>query len=149
MTKRRLLFASGLLVLAIFVAFPTVSNAQSKLEERWINIPSSPLDLRFSPSKRDSSLDNRSGGVVVQFDLGCVVSDSDSRIRVLKKLRTTPTRLEPRIALLNSVSVHEPDMKRCEKMKRRLAVIEVVFVDGFAWRAKYVDGSIPGGSPTD
>ena len=136
MTKRRLLIASGLLVLTISVALPTVSIAQSKVEESWINIASSPLTLRFSPSKRSSSLENRSAGVVVQFSLGCVVSESDSRIRVVKKLSTTRTRLEPGIALFNSVSVHEPDMKRCEKMKSRLAVIEVVFQDGFAWRAK-------------
>ena len=69
MTKRWLLSATGLLVLAISVAFPTGSIAQSKLEERWINIPSSPLNLGFSHSKRDSSLENRSAGLVVRLAL--------------------------------------------------------------------------------
>lgn len=122
-------------MLAISTAFPTLSIAQSELEQRWVNIASSPLEIRFTPSKRDGLLVNRSSGRVVQYRLGCVVNDSDLRIRVLKKLKPVRTQLETGKALINSVSVHQLDMERCEKAASRLAVIEVIFQDGFAWRA--------------
>lgn len=132
-------FTTVIFMLMIVVSFPTWNwakqSVQAMPEELWFNIPSSPLEVRFSPSKRDSLLFNRSSGQVVRYRLGCVIGGEGSKLKVVRKTPFVDTDLESGKVLINSISMHATDIARCVKSKTRLAVIEVVFKDGFVWKA--------------
>ena len=93
-----------ILLLIIFSASLTVSlMAQSErptqspkaFEELWINIPSSPLEVRLNSSRRYTLLNNRSSARVIGYKFGCVARSESSKIRILRKLATVDTDLEP------------------------------------------------------
>lgn len=130
------------LVLIVLLLIAALSNpslkGQSKpsiLEELWINVPSSPLEISFSQSKRDSMLYNRSSGTIVGYRLGCVTKDDNTKIKVVREGTLVGTDLQPAKGLINSISVHTDDLERCLNTDTHLAVIEVLFKDGFAWKA--------------
>ena len=140
MNMHHLRRAITILVLIIASTSSNWSSAtslpQSGPEGLWINIPSSPLEVKFTSSKRDSLLVNRSSGRVVRYRLGCVSEAESSKLKVARKTPWVETDLESGKLVINSVSVHAQDLERCDNTNSRLAVVEVAFQDGFFWRAK-------------
>jgi len=132
----------GIPIVALLIIVAAVSTSSSKgqskpptLEELWIDVPSSPLQREFTESKRDSVLYNRSTGVVIGYRLGCVTSGENTKLKVVQEGRCFNADLEPAKGLLNSVHVHQAELEQCLNTNTRLAVIEVLFKDGFAWKA--------------
>jgi hypothetical protein len=127
------------LYLAIIAVMSTTSwaNRGSQIvpEESWLSVPSSPLEIRFSPSKRDLALLNRSSGKIIRYRLGCVVQEA-SKIRVVRKMPFIDANLESGKVVINAFTVYADDLERCGKKKSGLAVVEVVFLDGSIWKAK-------------
>ena len=113
-------------------SFPSREPTFLREDEWWANLPSSPLVMLGSPSKRDVSLENRSGDIIISYTMGCVIR-TGTRWRVLRKLRRTNTNLEPGKALLNSASTYARSREECSERKAKLALVEVYFADGTTW----------------
>jgi hypothetical protein len=127
-----------LIVLILVITRLTFAFHQQKSappEEWWANVPSSPLFMAGSPSKRDLSLENRSSGMIVSYTLGCVIQGG-GRWRVLHRMNNISTSLEPGKALLSSVSVYTKHRERCARKDARVAVVEVHFSDGSVWKSR-------------
>jgi hypothetical protein len=132
-------------ILAVIITIPiaivslgmnwTGKSPQAESQEWWLNVPSSPLEIRFSPSKRDMELFNRSSGHVTEYRLGCVREVGQS-LKVLRKLPLVETNLETGKVLINSVTVYTDSVEVCTRDKAKLAVVEVSFRDGSIWRVK-------------
>jgi len=132
-------------ILTVMIAIPiaivsfgmnrTGKSHQVEFQQSWLNIPSSPLEIRFSPSKRDMELFNRSSGHVTGYRIGCV-REVGQRLKVLRKLPVVQTNLETGTVLISSVTVYTDSVGRCTRDKAKLAVVEVSFRDGSLWRVK-------------
>jgi len=140
MKRRRRRGAFKILLLIITSTSSAWTSAtplpQSGPESQWINIPSSPLEVRFTSSKRDSLILNRSSGRVVRYRVGCVSNAQTSKLKVARKTPWIDTDLESGKLVINSLGVHANDQSRCNNTNTRLAIVEVAFQDGFVWRAK-------------
>ena len=110
-------------------------SPQMQPEEFWLTVPSSPLDARFSPSKRDIELLNRSSGKVIRYRLGCVMQETN-KARVVQRMPFIDVDLEGGKVLINSANRYDDDLVRCGKKKSRLAVVEVLFEDNSVWKAR-------------
>ncbi len=133
-----------LLILTILAGMPTsteakliaqVSSDLSSPEQLWVTLPSSPLEVRFSPSKRDIALLNRSSDTVARYSIGCV-TQRETKTRVVRKMRFIDANLETGRVLINSLTLYANDAAQCRSKKGRLAVVEVVFMDESIWKAR-------------
>ena len=133
-------FKAVIVLLMIMTVFensnPKAQSLQKTFEELWINIPSCPLEFRMNSSRRYSMLENRSSATVIRYRLGCVTGTETNRPRVVRKAPPVNTDLESGKGLGASINVHTSEMERCSEMKAQLAVIEVLFKDGFVWKAR-------------
>lgn len=81
-------------------------------------------------------LSNRSSGRIVRFRLGCVTGAATNKVKVMRRSAPVNVDLGTDNGYAASISVHTGEMERCYKMNAQLAVIEVLFKDGFSWKAK-------------
>jgi hypothetical protein len=101
----------------------------------WLNVEASPLEVRFSPSRRDVELFNRSSGRVIQYRLGCVRVNGQ-RVKALHRLAIVGTDLGSNKSLINSTTVYMDSAHTCMQDKAKLAIVEVGFGDGSVWKVK-------------
>ena len=128
-----------MIALALVIVAPGLNLAaqsgQPEPEEWSLNVPSTPLQIGFSPSKRDMELLNRSSGHVNQYRLGCV-RQAGEHTGVLRKFPSIKADLPSGKALINSVTLYEEKVQDCRRDKAKFAVIEVSFRDGSIWKLK-------------
>lgn len=110
-------------------------------EEWWINLPSSPLRIARTPNGRLMTLSNHSSNRITQYQLGCVIKESD-KVKVVCKMNRQKTDLLPADSVkgevyFESLDSREKHKERCDKKNAKLAVVEVIFADGSVWK---VDG---------
>jgi hypothetical protein len=133
------MFKTVTLFFTIVAAVSSTSRANRSFqitpEGPWLTVPSSPLEIRFSPSNRDVELVNRSSGKVIRFRLGCVIQETN-KVRVVRKMPFVDANLDSGKVLLNSSTVYADDLEQCSKKKSRVSVVEVVFLDDSIWRVK-------------
>jgi hypothetical protein len=113
--------------------YPDITQPSSAIQkdENWLDVSSSPLQIRFS--KRDLLFVNRSSKKIVSFRLGCVGGISDNL--VISELPVVTTNLEPANALISSITFYRTDLERCKRKNGKLAVVSVGFEDNSSWRA--------------
>ena len=128
-------------IIALFLAILAieiergVQSAQQKREEWSVNVPSSPLEIIFSPSRRDMEFLNRSSGRINHYRLGCVRQVGEG-MRVFRKFPIVKADLSSGEALINSVTHYAESVQRCSIERGKFAVIEVGFRDGSDWKVK-------------
>src|SRR5205085_1401532 len=115
-----------LIIIGVPLEVGVIAQPSKKMSEQvWFNVPSAPLEIRLSPSKRDLELFNRSFGRAIGYRLGCVRQDSS--IKVLQKLPYATTDLEPGKMLINSVSQYANHIEHCRRENAMVSVVEVRF----------------------
>lgn len=128
--------AALLLTIVAVVSSTSWAKPSSQLsEEIWLTVPASPLETRFSPSKRDIQLLNRSSGKVTRYRLGCVIQEAN-KARVVQRMPFIDADLEGGKVLINSATLYDDELEQCSKKKSRLAVVEVLFLDNSVWKAR-------------
>lgn len=110
-------------------------SAQQEREEWSVNVPSSPLEIIFSPSRRDMEFLNRSSGRINHYRLGCVREVGEG-MKVLRRFPIVKADLSSGEALINSVTRYAESVQQCSMDKGKFAVIEVGFRDGSDWKVK-------------
>ena len=130
---------AAIILLSIANAAPGTGWAdqpsQAVPQEWSFNVPSSPLEIRFSPGKRDMQFFNRSSGRVSQFRLGCVRQVGEST-KILHRFSAVKSDLLAGKALINSLTVYDANIQHCSAVRTKFAVIEVSFRDGSMWRVR-------------
>src|SRR5258705_4465310 len=96
------IIALALAIVAPGLNWAAAQSGQPEPQEWSLNVPSSPLQIGLSPSKRDMELFNRSSGHVNQYRLGCVRQVGES-IGALRKFPVVKTNLPSGKTLINSV----------------------------------------------
>jgi hypothetical protein len=130
-----LLAFGSVTIVAASLAVIDGQTPRVEFPDQWLSIRSSPLEVLFSPSQRDIQLLNRSSEQVVRYRLGCV-KKTPAGLKTLHRLSALNTSLEPNKVLLNSAAIYSEDLQRCSKKEGKLAVVEVIFIDGSAWKLK-------------
>jgi hypothetical protein len=144
MTKKEKWLNPKIIVVVVFVVLIALGEGtvglartgemgQASTRESWLNIPASPLELRWSPSKRDLELFNRSSGSIVEYRMGCV-REAGWIFKVIYRSPPVETNLDSGRILINSFTVYSDIAKRCAVANTRLSVIKVSFKDGSVWK---------------
>ena len=133
------MFKTITLFFTIVAAMSSTSRANRSFqitpEGPWLTVPSSPLEIRLSPSNRDVELVNRSSGKVIRYRLGCVIQEAN-KARVVRKMPFVDANLDSGKVLINASTVYADDLEQCSRKKSRVSVVEVVFLDDSTWRVK-------------
>jgi hypothetical protein len=111
------------------------ANSWGRQEDKKLlmNLPSSPLTLNLSESKRDLLLGNGSNKRVVKYRLGEVAQKKDKLV-VVHRSEPITIDLSANETLINPSEV-EQELKFSLRKKTKLAVVEVTFSDGTVWQA--------------
>jgi len=125
-------------VLTTWLLWSQAILATHAQEQRWLNVPDTPLKFSLLANKRSFALTNVSSKVVQRHTLGCVDRHSG---RVTRKLRVDTISLAPGVSSLGELYSYQGDLDACEALHSALSVIAVTFADGRTWKYKPPSGS--------
>jgi hypothetical protein len=112
---------------------PQTRHAPPTPTDRAVISPSSPLKL--VTYRNGYKVTNVSDKRIVKYTLGCALEE-DKKLRIVHVLPPQESSLEPGMQM-GHATIDNPDeaiFECIEKRKSKLAVVEVDFADGAAWR---------------
>jgi hypothetical protein len=120
-------------IFAVWLVCSSLMAATDAQEQKWLNLPDTPLKFALLANGYTLSLTNVSNGAIQRHTLGCVNRSSH---KVTRKLRTAAVTLEPGKSSFGNLGSYAGDFSVCEASHSALSVIGVQFADGHSWKHK-------------
>ncbi len=130
---KRWIYILGLWFLCLQAGY----SAESQ-EQRWLNLPDSPLKFALLANEYTLSLTNVSNKEIQKLTLGCADRVSGNLTR---KLRNVTISLDPGESSAGNLDSYLNDFAACKVSHSSLAVIRVTFAGGASWKYKPKSGS--------